>query len=162
MTPTIPCVGPWERTASRVSLPVVRFWDANAVVPLTVNESRSGDMRRLLVEDEDQITWWGTRTVCVSALSRKMREGGITPIGQARARVVLFYLSESWDEVLPSEHVRDMAEGLLDAHTLKAADALQLAAAYTWCAEKPQGRGFVCLDKQLRGAAEAGGFTVLP
>lgn len=34
----------------------LRFWDANAVVPLTVNESRSGDMRRLLVEDGEQIT----------------------------------------------------------------------------------------------------------
>ena len=157
----IPCAGPWERTASRIPLPL-RFWDANAVVPLTVNESRSGDIRRLLVEDEDQITWWGTRTECISALARKTREGDIEPIDQARARVVLFYLSESWDEVLPSDHLRARAESLLDAHPLKAADALQLAAAYTWCDGQTQGRGFVCLDRQLRSAAGAEGFTVLP
>ena len=140
----------------------MRFWDANAVVPLTVNETRSGDMRRLLMEDGDQITWWGTRTECVSALARKTREGDIVPIGQARARVVLFYLSESWDEVLLSDHLRAVAEGFLDAHPLKAADALQLAAAHTWCAGQTQGREFVCLDRQLRSAAEAEGFTVLP
>ena len=104
----IPCVGPWERTASRIPLPL-RFWDANAIVPLKVNESRSGDMRRLLVEDGDQITWWGTQTECVSAFARKTREGDIRPIGQGRDRVVLFYLSESWDEVLPSDRLRVMS-----------------------------------------------------
>lgn len=140
----------------------MRFWDANAIVPLAVNESRSGDMRRLLVEDGDQITWWGTRTECISALARKTREGDIRPIGQARARVLLFFLSESWDEVLPSDNLRATAEAFLDSHPLKAADALQLAAAHTWCAGRTQGRGFVCLDRQLRNAAEEEGFTVLP
>lgn len=161
MTPKTPCAGPWERTASRNPLPL-RFWDANAVVPLTVNESRSDDMRRLLVGDGDLITWWGTRTECVSAIARKTREGDIRPIGQAWARVVLFYLSESWNEVLPSDNLRAMAEGFLDAHPLKAADAQQLAAAYIWCAGQTKGREFVCFDRQLRNAAGAEGFTVLP
>ena len=119
-------------------------------------------MRRLLVEDGNQITWWGTRTECVSALARKTREGDIRPIGQAWARVVLFYLSESWSEVLPSDNLRAMAEGFLDVHPLKAADALQLAAAHTRCAGQTRGREFVCLDRQLRNAAEAEGFTVPP
>ena len=140
----------------------MRFWDANAIVPLTVNESRSGDMRRLLVEDEGQITWWGTRTECISALALKTREDDISPIGQARARVVLFYLSESWYEVVPSDNLCATAEGFLDTHPLKAADALQLAAAHAWRAGKTRDRGFVCLDRQLRNAAEAEGFTVLP
>lgn len=160
MTPTTPCAGLWERTASR-TLPPLRFWDANAVVPLTVNESRPDDMRRLLVEDGGQISWWGTRTECVSALARKTREGDIRPIGQAWARVVLFYLSESWSEVLPSDNLRAMAEGFLDVYPLKAADALQLAAAHTWRAGQTQDQEFVCLDRQLRNAAEIEGFTVL-
>ena len=43
-----------------------------------------------------------------------------------------------------------------------AADALQLAAAYRWAAERPQGYEFVSLDGTLRRAAEAEGFTVVP
>lgn len=78
----------------------MRFWDANSIVPLAVNEERSEDMRRLLTEDVEQVVWWGTRTECVSALSRKAREGVVGPLGEARARVVLFYLAEAWNEVL--------------------------------------------------------------
>lgn len=138
----------------------MRFWDANSVVPLTVSEDRSGDMRRLLTEDGDQIVWWGTRTECVSALSRKAREGAIDQLGEARARVLLYYLG-AWNEILPSYALRSEAERFLGKHPLKAADALQLAAAFVWCDGRPGGEEFVCLDRQLNRAAEAEGFTVL-
>ncbi len=140
----------------------LRFWDANAVVPLTVNEDRSTDMRDLLTSDPDQVVWWGTRTECISALSRKEREGILTPLGEARARVPLFYLSQGWNEVLPSDRLRALAELFLGRHPLKAADALQLAAAFTWCGGRTQDREFVSLDRTLRSAAESEGFTVLP
>jgi predicted nucleic acid-binding protein len=140
----------------------LRFWDANAVVPLTVNEGRSADMRALLTSDPDQVVWWGTRTECISALSRKAREGVLTPLDEAQARVVLFYLNRSWNEVQPSDRLRVLAEGFLGAHPLKAADALQLAAAFVWCAGLTQGREFVCLDRQLSNAAGNEGFTVVP
>lgn len=140
----------------------MRFWDANSIVPLAVNEERSEDMRRLLTEDVEQVVWWGTRTECVSALSRKAREGVVGPLGEARARVVLFYLAEAWNEVLPSYALRAEAERFLGQHPLKAADALQLAAAFAWCGGNPEGNGFVCLDRQLHRAAEAEGFSLLP
>jgi hypothetical protein len=72
------------------------------------------------------------------------------PLGEAWARVVLFYLSQSWSEVQPS------------SRPLKSADALQLAAAFVWCAGQTRNREFVCLDRQLRTAAENVGFTVIP
>lgn len=140
----------------------MRFWDANTIVPLTVNEERSAQMRALLSSDDDQVVWWGTRTECISALARKERERVISPMGEAQARVLLFYLSRSWNEVQPSDRLRSLAEDLLSAHPLKAADALQLAAAFVWCAGQTRGREFVCLDNQLRTAATAQGFTVVP
>ena len=51
---------------------------------------------------------------------------------------------------------------LLTAHPLRPGDALQLAAALSWCGEKPAGAGFVCLDQRLREAAQREGFEVLP
>lgn len=139
----------------------MKFWDANAVVPLTVNEDRSADMRVLLSSDGDQVVWWGTRPECISALARKARERVISPMGEAQARVLLFYLSRSWNEVRPSDRLRTLAEDFLGAYPLKAADALQLAA-FLWCAGQTRDREFVCLDHQLSTAASAEGFTVLP
>jgi hypothetical protein len=45
---------------------------------------------------------------------------------------------------------------------LKSADALQLKAAFVWCAGQTRNRESVCLDRQLRTAAENVGFTVIP
>ena len=39
------------------------------------------------------------------------------------------------------------------------ADALQLAAALVWCNRRPARRHFICLDRKLRMAARAEGFT---
>ena len=38
--------------------------------------------------------------------------------------------------------MRDLARDLLDAHELRAADSLQLAAALTWCQQRPAKRNF--------------------
>jgi uncharacterized protein len=66
------------------------------------------------------------------------------------------------DEVTPSEDVRERAERLLGVHALRAADALQLAAALIWARERPARLEFVCLDGRLRGIAWREGFAVLP
>jgi hypothetical protein len=51
---------------------------------------------------------------------------------------------------------------VLAAHPLRAADALQLAAALVWTGEAAAGEAFVCLDERLRDAARREGFEVLP
>lgn len=61
-----------------------------------------------------------------------------------------------------TEAVRQRAKRLLMVHPLRAADALQLAAALVWAAESPQGLELVCLDRRLKEAALKEGFTVLP
>jgi len=58
--------------------------------------------------------------------------------------------------------VRARAARLLSLHPLRAADALQLAAALVWCRERTAEAPFVCLDDRLRLAAAREGFRVLP
>ena len=140
----------------------MRFWDSSAVVPLCVAEPHSANARSLLEEDPAVAVWWATRTECLSALTRRMREGGLAPAGYRAARRVLAALAETWVELLPSEAVRATAERLLAVHPLKAADAFQLGAALAWCGGQPSRHEIVTLDIRLRDAASREGFDALP
>lgn len=140
----------------------MRFWDTSAVVPLLVNEPSSPDLGALLAEDGVLIVWWATRVECVSALVRRTREGDIDAGGEERARLALKSLAEAWSEMLPTSKLRASAERLLTVHPLRAADALQLAAALRWCEGEPGGRAFVSMDGRLREAARREGFSLAP
>ena len=140
----------------------MRFWDSSAIIPLFIKEEASEIVKRLVKGDEDIVVWWSTRVECLSALSRRRREGVLHNDTESKARAILSALSEEWSEVQPSELVRQRSERLLMIHSLRAADALQLAAALAWAQETPQGLDFVCLDQNLREAAHKEGFTALP
>ncbi len=140
----------------------MRFWDSSAVIPLCVAEPRSANARDLLEGDPAVAVWWATRTECLSALTRRMREGELAPAGYRAARRVLAALAETWVELLPSQALRATAERLLAVHSLRAADAFQLGAALAWCGGRPPGHGIVTLDSRLRDAASREGFDVLP
>jgi predicted nucleic acid-binding protein len=140
----------------------VRFWDSSAVVPLCVAEPHSANARSLLEGDPAVAVWWATRTECLSALTRRMREGGLAPAGFRAARRVLAALAETWVELLPSEAVRATAERLLAVHALGAADAFQLGAALAWCGGQPSRHEIVTLDIRLRDAASREGFDAFP
>ncbi len=62
----------------------------------------------------------------------------------------------------PVPRVRILAEGYLEVHPLKAADALQLGSASRWLEDETTTTEFVCLDRTLRRAAKKEGFAVLP
>jgi uncharacterized protein len=102
--------------------------------------------------------WWGTAVEVRSTLSRVTREGIVGgPEAQAawnRLQVLLL----SAKEISPSDRVRDLALSQVDRYALKAADALQLAAALVWCKEKPRNRLFLTNDKRLFTAAAEAGF----
>lgn len=99
---------------------------------------------------------------CSVAISRTRREGRTDEEGEDNARSVLDLLSETWIEIEPSSDLRLLAPLLARNHPLKAADALQFAAALRWCEGNTEGSSFVCLDNQLRRAASDEGFRVLP
>jgi len=71
-------------------------------------------------------------------------------------------LSETWNEISPSEEARTLSSRLLLRYPLRTADSLQLAAALNWSGNHPEGFEFVCLDTRLNDAAQAEGFRVLP
>jgi len=138
------------------------FWDASAVVPLCCSQVATVQGRRLQRELKRMIVWWGTPLETRSAFARLVREGGLTEAERGGAIRLLGRLRLAWDEILPTEKLRALAEDLPDAHVLRAADAAQLAAALVWCGERPRKRPFVCFDERLRVAAHELGFSVRP
>ena len=140
----------------------MKFWDSSAIIPLCIKEQLPETVKRLIKADEDVVVWWVTRVECLSALSRRRREGTLSTDAELKAKAILSALSAEWSEVQPSELVRQRAERLLAIHSLRSADAFQFAAALIWAQENPQGHEIVCLDQNLREAAHKEGFTVLP
>ena len=136
------------------------FWDSSALVPLCLTESTSrqahSQLRRFL-----PVVWWGSLVEVHSAIARLHRLAQMTDVEAQKALSQLDLLNRGWREILPGDHVRELATRLLDAHDLRAADSLQLAAALTWCQQRPAKRDFVCADQRLSKAAIAAGFSVL-
>ena len=140
----------------------MRFWDSSAIIPLCLKEKASEAIRGLMKDDEDIVVWWTTPIECLSALSRRQREGVLTSGDAGKARAILSALAAAWSEVQPTEMVRVRAERLLSIHPLRAADALQLAAALVWAQEMTRGLDFVCLDQNLRESSLKEGFSIQP
>jgi predicted nucleic acid-binding protein len=138
------------------------FWDSSALVPLLVAEQRSGDVTTLIAEDKEMTMWWATPLECQSALYRRHREAPLETKVMAAATERMRAIVEHADTVSPTDEVRRRAARLVSVHPLRAADALQLAAALIWCEEQPHGETFVCLDARLRDAAHREGFEVKP
>jgi predicted nucleic acid-binding protein len=136
------------------------FWDSSALVPLCLHESTSrqahAQLRKFL-----PVVWWGSLVEVHSAIARLHRLGQLTDAEEQNALSQLDLLNRGWREILPGDPVRELATRLLDAHDLRAADSLQLAAAMTWCQQRPAKREFVCADQRLSKAAIAAGFSVL-
>lgn len=139
----------------------MRFWDTSGVVPLLLEQESTAAVKRLLSEDAGMAVWWGTPIECASAAARLRREERLTVAEEGRVLELLGTLRASWLEVLPSEEVRDHAMRMLRVHALKAADALQLAAARVW-AGSAGGAELVTYDERLALAARLEGFEVLP
>lgn len=140
----------------------MKFWDASAIVPLIVEERPSKACRQLLRTDPEQLVWWLARVEVIAALWRQASEGRLNPSEIRRAEARLEMAALRWHEVEPHTEVRETAERLLRAHPpLRAAGALQLAAALSAFSGRPRKRGFVTLDDALGVAALREGFDVL-
>ena len=138
------------------------FWDSSAIVPLLFPEVHSSGLTTLIAEDKEITIWWATPLECQSAMHRRHREVPLPPAALAAATDRLRALVELADAVSPTDEVRRRAARLVAVHPLRAADALQLAAALLWCEEQPHHEGFVSLDARLRDAARREGFDVKP
>lgn len=136
------------------------FWDTSALVPLLVEE-RATRTIQALYEMHRPIVWWGTVVECGSAITRLEREGALTASQSTEAFGRLDALRRAWVEVEPGDMVRDTARRMLRVHPLRAADALQLAAAWLASEQQPSSLPFVTLDDRLRDAAGREGFPLV-
>lgn len=139
----------------------MRFWDSSAILPLLVNEAASAKMLALVDQNPVIVTWWATRVECVSALARLERDQSLDVRATRAALLRLNALSRTWIEVPAIDDVRTHATRLLRTHALRAADALQLAAALIASDFQPSTLHLVSLDLRLADAAEREGFAVM-
>lgn len=140
---------------------MVNFWDTSAIVPLLVREADTAAREAQLREVSGMVTWWATRVECVSAICRREREGLLSGAAVNAALRRLESFCNQWRVVSPSEAILPRAERLLRVHSLRAADALQLAAALLATREETQNSRFFTADKNLAAAAGKEGFVVL-
>lgn len=139
----------------------MRFWDSSAIVPLLVAEELTPSVQKLCREDPEILVWWGTEVECVSAVARLVRGGQMEERAAAESLRRMQAIGAGWHQVEPTELVREAAKRYLRVHDLRAADAMQLAAALIASENRPPTLPFVCLDDRLAIAAGREGFPVI-
>jgi predicted nucleic acid-binding protein len=138
----------------------MKFWDASAIVPLLMKEDATARLQKLALADAAMLVWWGSEVECASAISRLEREGALDETAAIEAFDRLRRLSGAWHEVEPGDAVREAAVRFLRVHPLRAADALQLAAAFIAAERRPPSLEIVTLDDRLAAAARKEGFVL--
>lgn len=139
----------------------MKFWDASAIVPLLVAEAATRRLQALAAEDPEMLVWWGSEIECVSALARLERDAALNAQAMTLSLQRLRQLAAAWHEIDPSDAIREAATRFLRVHPLRAADALQLAAAFLAAERRPASLTILTLDDRLGAAARKEGFTVI-
>ena len=141
------------------------FADSSALVKLYVDEPGHVDVRAIAVFAVSLVA----RAEVPAALWRKARTASLTAT-QARALVAEFEADWYGEAGQPPRLVPlglelpllEQAGRLAGVHGLRAYDAVQLATALTARAAAPEVDVVACFDSDLRSAAAAEGFRLLP
>lgn len=136
------------------------FWDTSALIFLCTNQRPKSDVGALF-QSFEIVAWWATSVEARSSLARLVRMMELDQMELDKAIDRLEDLRIDWMEIDPSDSLRYFAEGLPDRFALRAADALQLAAAFEWTMQRPAGRPFISGDKRLLDAAGQLGFRTI-
>ena len=139
----------------------MRFWDASAIVPLLMTEATTKTLLALAAESSEMLVWWATEVECASAIARLERDGALEEPAVTEAFGRLKRFADAWHEVDPSDAVREAAVRFLRVHPLRAADALQLAAAFVAAERRPSSLEVITLDERLAAAARKEGFELI-
>jgi len=94
------------------------------------------------------------------AVFEAWREGRLHRRGAGLAQRALGAGERQWIEIPPTAAVREQAYRMLRVHPLRAADALQLAAALVAAQFEPRTLPFVSLDERLNQCAAREGFPI--
>ena len=130
-------------------------------MPLLVEEATTSLMRERYARDEELAVWWATEVECISAIARQSRTTALDPNAVLAGFTRLARLADVWTEMAPAPAIRETAIRLLRTHDLRAAGALQLAAAFAASEGRPSTLTFVSLDARLNEAAVREGFRLL-
>jgi|SRR5688572_29693145 len=139
----------------------MKFWDASAIVPLLLIEPTTSALQALAAKDPAMLVWWTTEVECASAIARLERDGAIEDLPVTQALDRLKQLASGWHEIDPGDTIREAAVRFLRVHPLRAADALQLAAAFIAAERRPSSLEVVTLDDRLAVAARKEGFVLI-
>ena len=139
----------------------MKFWDASAIVTLLVAETTTERLQALGQRDSDMLGWWGSAVECASAVARLERDAALDSKGAELAFQRLRLIADAWHEIEPSELVRENAVRFLRVHSLRVADALQLAAACVAAERSPASLQVVTLDDHLADAMRREGFALV-
>ena len=139
----------------------MKFWDSSALVPLCVEEQATASVVALMEADSAVAAWWSTPVECASALARLEREGRLDAADAVHAFARLDGFAKSWMFIEPVAEIQEVARRLLRVHVLRAADALQLAAAFVAAERRPPTLTVVTLDDRVAAVARKEGFRVI-
>lgn len=140
----------------------MRFWDSSALVAVAMEEKATRSVRALSREDPELVVWILSEVEIAGALWRRRRENELTEVVRREAQRQMDLALSNAVTVADVPAVARRARRLLAAHALRAADAMQLAAALLACEDEPARLPFVTLDDRLGEAASREGFTVVP
>jgi predicted nucleic acid-binding protein len=118
-------------------------------------------LQLLALDDPTMLVWWATPIEAASAVARLERDSALDAASAAVAFDHLKQFSRGWHEVDPSDSVREAAVRFLRVHPLRAADAVQLAAAFVAAEGRPASLDVVTLDERLATAAQKEGFGLV-
>ena len=143
------------------------YVDTSALVKRYVAEVGSAWVRRLLAHPAQYVIYTSalSQVEVISALQRRVREGSLAEAqAQRLAHRVTIHFAQRYQVVALTQAIVDQACVGLQAHPLRAADAVHLACALT-IRRITQEQGlpppsFVVADTALRTAATAEGFVV--
>lgn len=143
------------------------YLDTSALVKRYVAEAGSAGVRRLLAHPAQYVIYTTAlaQAEVISALQRRVREGRLERAqAQRLAQRVTVHCAQRYQVITITQAIVDHACGVLQAHPLRAADAIHLACALTMRRIAPeQGLrppSFVVADTALLTAATAEGFVV--
>ena len=139
----------------------MKFWDSSAIVPLLLKEPATAGMQSLAARDAGMLVWWASQVECASALARLERDGALDEAPAAAAFDRLKQIAAGWHEVEAGDAIREAAIRFLRVHPLRAADALQLAAAFIAADRQPSSLELVTLDDRLAAVARKEGFVLV-
>ena len=140
----------------------MRFWDSSAIIPLIVIEDQSQYCINAFKADNEIMVWTMSKIEVFSALCRRFREDSLNEKTFDLAKTRMNDLFDIVFEIVALSKVKDRALRLLQVHTLRAADAMQLASILVATQEDTSKLPIMCFDDRLKQAAKREGFIVNP